>query len=619
MIVARAFLFNRLPKLGALLAWGVLALGQMPSGVEAAHALAWGGAPKYPEGFAHFAYANPKAPRGGAVNLDGFGSFDKLNPFILKGLPADSVVQLMFETLAEASDDEPLAMYGLLANDMEFAKDELSITFKLNPKARFTNGDPVQAEDVKHSFDTLLGKGAHPRYKQFFADVAKAVVIDALTIRFEFKRRNHELHMIIGMQMPVFSRKWGRDASGKPKPFDQVIQDPPIASGPYLIAKTDWGKSIAYKRDANYWGKDLPIRQGVFNFDSINVRYYKDETSRLEGFKAGEFDWVAENSAKNWARGHTGRKYGQDIAKVEFKHSNAAGMQGFALNTRRTQFADVRVRQALGLAFDFEWMNRQVFFGQYIRSPSFFTNSEMQAKGLPTVAEIQVLEPFRDKLAPEVFGEAITPAVMDKPTSLRENLRKARSLFEAAGWKVAADGKLRNAKNEAFSFEVLSYSKALERIAVPWVRNLEKLGVDARLRVTDPALYQKRGVEFDFDILVNSYPSSQTPGNELLERFSSKAAKEKGSDNLPGVESDVVDQLMAKLLQARSREELVTYARALDRVLRSGYYLVPHFHSASHRVAYWKKLKHPETLPLYYSAKSWFLKHWWLDPNAPKK
>ncbi len=619
MIVARAFLFNRLPKLGALLAWGVLALGQMPSGVEAAHALAWGGAPKYPEGFAHFAYANPKAARGGAVNLDGFGSFDKLNPFILKGLPADSVLQLMFETLAEASDDEPLAMYGLLANDMEFAKDELSITFKLNPKARFTNGDPVQAEDVKHSFDTLLGKGAHPRYKQFFADVAKAVVIDALTIRFEFKRRNHELHMIIGMQMPVFSRKWGRDASGKPKPFDQVIQDPPIASGPYLIAKTDWGKSIAYKRDANYWGKDLPIRQGVYNFDSINVRYYKDETSRLEGFKAGEFDWVAENSAKNWARGHTGRKYGQDIAKVEFKHSNAAGMQGFALNTRRPQFADVRVRQALGLAFDFEWMNRQVFFGQYIRSPSFFTNSDMQAQGLPSAAELQVLEPFRDKLAPEVFGEAITPAVMDKPTSLRENLRKARSLFEAAGWKVAADGKLRNAKNEAFSFEVLSYSKALERIAVPWVRNLEKLGVDARLRVTDPALYQKRGDEFDFDVLVNSYPSSQTPGNELLERFSSKAAKEKGSDNLPGVESDMVDQLVAKLLQARSREELVTYARALDRILRSGYYLVPHFHSASHRVAYWKKLKHPETLPLYYSAKSWFLKNWWLDPNATKK
>ncbi len=619
MIVARAFHFDPWPKLCCLLAWLVLGVAFVPPAAQAAYALAWGGEPKYPEGFSHFGYANPKAPRGGTVNLDGFGSFDKLNPFTLKGLAADNALQLMFETLAEASDDEPLAMYGLLAKDMEFAKDELSITFKLNPKARFSNGEAVLAEDVKHSFDTLLGKGAHPRFKQFFADVSKAVVLDPLTIRFEFKRRNHELHMIIGMQMPVFSRKWGLDATGKAKPFDQVVQDPPIASGPYLISKTDWGKSISYKRDINYWGKDLPIRQGVYNFDLINIRYYKDETSRLEGFKAGEFDWIAENSAKNWARGHTGRKYGHEISKIEFKHSNAAGIQGFALNTRRSQFVDVRVRQALGLAFDFEWMNRQVFFGQYMRSPSYFTNSDMQAKGLPSAAEMLVLEPLRDKLPIEVFGEAVTPAIMDKPTSLRESLRKARALFEAAGWKVADDGKLRNEQGEAFSFEVLSYSKALERIAVPWVRNLEKLGVDARMRVTDPALYQKRGDEFDFDVLVNSYPSNQTPGNELMERFSSKASKEKGSDNLPGVESDVVDQLIAKLLQARSRDELVTYALVLDRILRAGYYLVPHFHSASHRVAYWQKLKHPETLPLYYSAKAWFLKNWWLDPSAPQK
>lgn len=591
-------------------------MAALPLPAAAAPAIAWGAQPRYAPGFSHFEYANPKAPKGGTVNLDGFGSYDKLNPFTLKGIVADGLTQLMFETLAEGSDDEPASMYGLLAEDMVFAPDELSITFRLNPKARFSNGDPVLAEDVKHSFDTLLGKGAHPRYRQFFADVARAVVLDERTVRFEFKRRNHELHMIIGTQMPVFSRKWGLDAQGKPKPFDKIVQDEPITSGPYRVLKADWGKSISFQRNPAYWGAALAVRAGAYNFDTVVFRYYKDETARLEAFKAGEFDWIAENSAKNWARGHTGRRYGKEIVKVEFRHANAAGMQGFVLNTRRPQFADVRVRQALGLAFDFEWMNRQVFFGQYTRSPSYFTNSDMQATGMPSASELALLEPYRGKLSAEVFGPAVTPAVMDQPTSLRENLRKARALLEAAGWKVAEDGKLRNARGEAFSFEVLSYSKALERIAVPWVRNLEKLGIEGRMRVTDPALYQKRGDEFDFDVLVNSYSAGQTPGNELVERFTSRAAQEKGSDNLAGIQNEAVDQLIDRLLQSRSREEVVNHARALDRVLRAGYYLVPHFHSANHRVAYWKKLRPPEKLPLYYSAKTWFLKYWWLDPAA---
>jgi len=594
----------------ALLALAFAATAAVGAPAHAAHGLAWGAQPRYPPGFAHFDYVNPDAPRGGSVNLDGFGSFDKLNPFTLRGLAAAGVAALMFETLAEPSDDEPFSMYGLLAQDMEFAADGLSITFRLHPAARFSDGEPVTAADVAHSFETLTGRQAHPRFRQYFGDVARVVVVDPRTVRFEFKRRNHELHMIIGMQLPVFSRAWGAG-----KRFDQVVRDPPIASGPYLIERADWGKSITFRRDPRHWAADLPVRRGMYNFDRITYKYFRDETARLEGFKAGEFDWIAENSAKNWARGHVGRRYQSgEILRREFRHSNAAGMQGFVFNTRRPQFADVRVRKALALAFDFEWMNRQVFYGQYVRSPSYFTNSEMQAEGLPGPDELAVLEPLRDVVDPAVFGEPPMPPVTTPPESLRGNLRRAIRLLAEAGWKVADDGRLRNARGEAFEFEVLSYSTALERIAVPWARNLEKLGIAARLRTTDPALYQKRGDEFDFDVLVHSYASSQTPGNELVERFTSHAADEKGSDNLAGVRDPAIDAVVQRLLASRTRAELLASARVLDRLLRHGWYLVPHFYAPAHRVAFRAKLAHPQRLPLYYSASAWMLKTWWVKP-----
>lgn len=584
-----------------------LTLGALAGPALAAHGLAWGDTPKYPPGFAHFDYVNPDAPKGGTLNLAGYGSFDKLNPFTLRGLPAAGLGTLMFETLAEASDDEPFSMYGLLADDIRFADDGLSITFHLNPRARFWNGDPVTAEDVRHSFDVLTGKLAHPRFRQYFADVARAVVVDPATVRFEFRRRNHELHMIIGMQLPVFSRKWGGQL-----PFDRVVQDEPLTSGPYRIERFDWGKVIAYRRDPNYWARDLNVRRGMFNFDRVVYKYFKDETARLEGFKAGEFDWVAENSAKNWARGHVGRHYDSgEIVKQQFRHSNSAGMQGFVLNTRRPEFADVRVRHALALAMDFEWMNRQVFYGQYVRTRSYFTNSEMEAKGLPSAAELALLGPLRAKLDPAVFGEAVMPPTTDPPSSLRQNLRRALALLAQAGWNVDDDGVLRNAQGQAFDFEILTYSKGLERVAVPWARNLEKLGIAAHLRVTDPALYQKRTDEFDFDVAIHLYAASQTPGNELLERFTSAAADEKGSDNLAGIRDPAVDAIVQRLLSSRTRADLVTAARALDRVLRAGWYLVPHFYAPSHRVAWRARLAHPDTLPLYYAAETWLLKTWW--------
>ncbi len=572
--------------------------------------MAWGAQPAYAPDFKAFRYVSPDAPRGGTLTLDGFGSFDKLNPFTLKGVVAAGVGSLMFDTLTEQSDDEPFSVYGLIAQSMSFAPDGLSITFRLDPRARFSNGDPILAADVRHSFEMLMSKQAHPRFKNLYGDVKSVSTPDERTIRFDFKRRNHELHMILG-SLPVFSRKWGAG-----KPFDQIVQEPPITSGPYRLERADWGKTITFSRRDDYWAKDLPVRRGMFNFDRITYTYFKDEVARLEGFKAGQFDWIAENSAKNWARGHVGPRYRSgEIIKREFVHANSAGIQGFALNTRRAMFADPRVRLALAQAFDFEWMNRQVFYGQYLRSPSYFTNSEMQATGRPGPDELALLEPFRSKLPPEVFGEVPMPPDTLAPRTLRDNLRTALALLRQAGWNVADDGVLRNDKGEAFSFEVLSYSKALERIAVPWVRNLEKLGIRANMRVTDPVLFQKRLDDYDFDVTVISMPASQTPGNELLERFSSQAADEKGSDNAPGVKDPVIDALIQQLLASNSREELVAAARALDRVLRHGWYLVPHFYSATHRVAYRNVLAHPETLPKFYTPQNWVLKTWWRKPE----
>jgi microcin C transport system substrate-binding protein len=574
------------------------------------HAMAWGDEPKYAPDFRHFDYVNPDAPRGGILTLDGFGSFDKLNPFTLKGVLAAGLTGLMFDTLTEQSDDEPYSVYGLLAESMSFAPDGLSITFRLNPTARFSNGDPVLAADVKHTFETLMGPGAHPRYRNYYGDVKAAVVVDERTVRFEFKRRNHELHMALG-GLPVFSRRWTGGRS-----IDQIVQEPPIGSGPYVVERADWGRSISFRRRTDYWADALAVRRGMFNFDRIVYKYFKDEVARLEGFKAGQFDWIYENSAKNWARGHTGPKYRSgEIRKEAFEHSNSAGIQGFAMNTRRPLFADRRVRLALAQAFDFEWMNRQVFYGQYERSPSYFTNSEMQARGTPGPDELALLEPLRGQLDPLVFGPVPMPPDTVAPATLRDNLRTALALMKEAGWTVADDGIMRNAKGEPFTFEVMSYSKGLERIAVPWARNLEKLGIRAALRVTDPVLFQKRLDEFDYDVTVVSLASSQTPGNELLDRFGSAAADQKGSDNSMAVRDPAVDALIRTLLSSRSRAELVTAAKALDRVLRHGWYLVPHFYSATHRVAYSARLAYPETLPKYYAAPTWLLKTWWIQPD----
>jgi len=580
---------------------------QCSGSAHAAHAFSLYDTPKYPAGFRNFDYVNPDAPRGGELylaNPDRRTSFDKFNPFSLKGVAAAGVSNLMFETLATGSSDEIATMYGLLADDMELAPDRMAMTFRLNAKAKFNNGDPVTAADVKHSFDTLVTKGA-PQFKSMFADVKQCVVLDERTVRFDFKALNRELPLIVG-GVPVFSRKWGANTS-----FDKIQLEPPIASGPYLIDRFDVGRSISYKRDPNYWGNDVPSRRGMFNFGRIIYRFYKDDVARLEAFKAGEFDVVVEYSAKNWARAYIGPKFKSgEIVKRELPHSNGAGMQGFVMNLRRPQFADIRVRKALGLALDYEWMNRQLFYNQYKRIYSFFNNSELAATGVPSADELRLLEPMRDTIDPAVFGPAPVQPSTDPPNSLRANLLQARTLFKEAGWEYR-DGALRNAKGEPFSFEILDDQSALSRIISVYVRNLQKLGIQVNQRTADYALVQKRMEEFDFDMTSVRFPDTTSPGNEMFDMFGSKAADEKGSNNAWGLKDPVVDKLVAGLVAAESRKELVGTSRALDRVLLHKYIVVPHWFSSTHRVAYRNRFGIPATMPLYYAADPYVISSWW--------
>ncbi|MEO7030765.1 MAG: extracellular solute-binding protein, partial [Herbaspirillum sp.] len=471
--------------------------------VLAAHAFALYDAPKYPADFTHFDYVNPNAPKGGTLvlaNPDRRTSFDKFNPFSMKGVSAAGVSSLMFETLATSAMDETASMYGLLADDMALASDRMSISFHLNPKAHFNNGDPVLAEDVKYSFDILMAKGA-PQFKSIFADIKQCVITSPRSVRFDFKTLNHELPLIVG-GLPVFSRKWGQNTS-----FDNIQLEAPIASGPYLIDKYDVGRSITYRRDPKYWGDQIPTRRGMFNFEHILYRFYKDDVAKLEAFKAGEFDVVVEYSAKNWARNYNGPKFTSGaIIKRALPHSNGAGMQGFVMNLRRPQFQDIRVRQALGLALDFEWMNRQLFYNQYTRIYSFFNNSDMAATGLPSAGELALLEPLRSQLDPAVFGPApIPPRTAPPPASLRANLLQARALFGAAGWHYR-DGALRNSAGQPFTFEILDDQSSMSRVISVYVRNLEKLGITVNQRTADYALVQKRMEEFDFDMTSLRFP-----------------------------------------------------------------------------------------------------------------
>lgn len=580
---------------------------------HAKYAIAQYGEPKYPKGFTHFDYVNPDAPRGGTLTLanpDRRTSFDKFNPFTLRGTSPPGVSGLMFETLGIGSADEPATVYGLLADDIAVAPDGASVTFHINRAAHFNNGDPVTAQDVKYSFDTLMSPQAAPGYKVMLADVKGVTVIDNRRVRFDFRRVSPDLPLLAA-SVPVFSPKWGVGADGKRKAFDAITFETPIASGPYLIESYEGGRRIAFHRDPNYWGNDLPVRRGTYNFERIVYKMYADDIVRLEGFKAGEFDATTEYRARSWVRSYVGKRFRDgELVKREFAHHNAAGMQGFILNTRRDKFRDVRVRRALDLALDFQWLNRQLFYNQYQRIYSYFTNSDLAARGMPGEAERKLLDPLRKSLDPAVFGPMVVQPTTAPPASLRENLRQARELLAQAGWTYR-DGALRNAKGEPFVFEFLDDGGAMGPVASAYARNLAKLGITLNFRTSDFALYQKRLEAFDFDMISLRYPDSQIPGTELLDRFGSRSADVEGSDNVIGLKDPAVDTLLGELVRARTYDDLVAAARALDRVLMHGYYIVPHWFSSTHRMAYKQYLHFPDKLPLYFTAEGWLVSMWW--------
>ena len=601
-----------------LIGFGGLAV---PKAALAVYAIAQYGEPKYPANFKHFDYVNPDAPRGGTLvlaNPDRLTSFDKFNLFTQRGNPAPGLLYV-FESLTTGSLDEVSTAYGLLADDIRIAPDGLSVTFHINPKAHFSNGDPVTAEDVKYSFDTLKSPQAAPQFASIFGEITRAVVVDPRTIRFEFHQRNRELPLLAG-SMPVFSHKWGMKPDGSRIAFDQLAFEKPIASGPYLIDQYENGRTIAYRRDPNYWGATLPVRVGMNNFDRIVYKLYSDSTARLEAFKAGEYDALVEYIARNWVRRDVGKKFDSgELIKREFPQHNGIGMQGFVLNTRRPLFQDVRVRKALDLALDFQWLNRQLFFNQYTRIDSFFANTELQAKGTPSPGELALLDPWRAKLDPAVFGLPPKQPDTDPPGSLRANLLQARALLQQAGWTYR-DGALRNAKGEPFQFEILDDSGSsaqFEPIVATLIRNLQKLGITATFRASDFAVYQKRLDAFDFDATTIRMADVQVPGSEQIDRFGSKAADTPGSDNVIGVKSPAVDAILGALVHAQTREQLIDATHALDRVLMHGYYVIPQWYSASHRVAFKRGLAWPKTLPLYYGAEGWITSMWWYaQPQA---
>ncbi|MEO6854856.1 MAG: extracellular solute-binding protein, partial [Rhodoferax sp.] len=579
-----------------------------------AHAYAQFGDVKYPAGFDHFGYVNPNAPKGGEIRMvppTRPTNFDKFNPFTLKGTAPFGISGLLLETLLAGNMEEPTTAYGLLAEDVEVAPDKLSATFKIHPAARFHDGTPVLAADVAYSFNTLVGKLAAPQYRSIFAEVKGVAVLGERTVRFDFANPNPELPLVVGTSLPVFSRAWGKGVA-----FDQIVEQVPIGSGPYKIANPKLGRDITYTRDPAYWARDLGVRKGQFNFDRITYKIYLDETARFEGLRAGEFDFMREFISRNWARQYVGKQFDNGtLKKATFINRNPGDFQGYVLNLRNPKFKDVRVREALGLAMDFEWLNRQLFYGVYQRVNGYFPNSEFQAQGLPGADELALLEPLRAKLRPEVFGPAYLSPSTAPPRSLRDNLRQAQKLLHEAGWDYA-DGALRNAKGEAFTIEFLNDQPSLARVIAPLQKALEKLGISLQLRLVDFSLSKQKMDTFDFEMTSVRLLGSTAPGGELLELFGSKAAATPGSNNTWGIADPAVDALLQKVVTATTRPELATAMRALDRVLTHGHYSIPQWFSNAFFVGYRPgQFVLPAATPPYYQVDGWATSTWWASPN----
>lgn len=576
----------------------------VPSVLQAAHGLSIDGTLKYPADFEQFEYTSASAEKGGELILHDIGSFDKMNPFTLKGTPPFGLEQYVFETLAIPSLDEPFAQYGLIASDISVADDQLSVIFTINKHARFSDGQPITPEDVKFTIDTLKSDVVHPFYPNYYKDIDRAEILDQSRVAFHFKQVNRELPLIAG-QISIMSKSFYQNHG-----FDSDEIIIPVGSGPYTVASYNQGRSITYRRNPDYWAVSHPTRRGMYNFDKITVKYYKDQTVAVEAFKAGEFDSMQVNIAKQWVRDMSGPKFENDqIVKKHFPHKNNAGLQGFVMNSRRPVFSDRMVRKAVGMAFDFAWVNKSLFYGQYKRNNSYFSNSYLAAEGLPSEEELSLLVPFRDSLPPEVFKKPMGGGDSDQHGGIRSQLREAALLLKENGWTLK-DGILTNSAGVKLSFEIILASQSFERVMAAFTENLRKIGIEARYRTIDPTLYADRINNFDFDMCVFVYGQSLSPGNEQRNFWHSDSASQNGSRNLAGIKNKVVDDLVEKIIYAKNQRQLTAACRALDRVLWYGYYIVPNWYADSHRVVYHNKFNIPDIIPTYYNYNQ-FQMTWW--------
>ncbi len=606
------------------------AAGALPA-ANWVHAYAAFGGPKYPRGFDHFEYVNPTAPKGGTLylaNPDRRTAFDKFNPFTVRGASPAGLEIFMLETLATTSADEPMTMYGLLAEEMLIAPDKSSITFRLNPKAKFSNGDPVTAQDVKFSYESLTSKYASPSYQAAFTDgIKQLVVVDERTVRFELSDKTSATLFKLG-GLYIFSHKWGLKPDGSRIRFDELLNEVPLLSGPYTIDKQDPPRRIELKRNPAYWAADLGVRRGAYNFDRIVYRYYKDDTVSTEAFKAGEYDMVKVYSAPIWARQHKGAKWDDGrIIKTPFETESGDGLQSYQLNLRRPIFSDIRVRQAIVLSYDFETNNR---YRRLKRANSVFNNSEFAAVGLPSPGELKLLEPYRAELPEEVFGPPyLAPRNDTDENALRRNLLKARALLEDAGWKLAPDGKLRNAKGEPFIFEYLSATgQNTDPRMNPWRRNFDKLGIQVPDRKVDYALFNRRLTEFDFDMVTIVEPAFTLPEvANYVDLYGSKSAGEPGSGNYRGVKSKAADHALEAMAKATTLEDFRDACRALDRIVMWNYWQVPELYSSFEDMSYWDKFAMPAVRPKFFQINNsptltpllaWPLTTWWMKEPAKR-
>jgi len=595
----------------ALLLSATLAPGAAPAAEPyKGHGLAMHGDLKYPAGFGSFDYVNPAAPKGGTVRLDAIGSYDSFNGFIIRGQAAIAL-GLIYDSLMTTSLDEPFSEYCLLCETVEVPQDRSWVAFTLRTNARWHDGQPITVEDVIWTFDTLREKGA-PFYRFYYANVEKVEKTGDRSLKFTFQRgENRELPLIIG-QLPVLPKHYweGRD-------FEKTTLEPPLGSGPYKIESFEPGRSITYSRVPGYWGASLPVNIGTNNFDTVRYDYYRDQTVAIEAFKSGALDYRDENSSRHWATSYLVPAIREGrLVKETLPHGRSAGMQGFAFNMRRPIFQDRQVRRALAYAFDFEWSNKTLFYGQYTRTRSFFQNSELAATGVPRGREREILSKFARKLPPEVFTTEYNPPRTDGSGNNRAQLREALEILRGAGWDINEETrKLTNQKSgQELKFEALLISPLFERVVLPMKKNLARLGIDITVRTVDSAQYQERLNNFDFDMIVMTWGQSLSPGNEQRNFWGSDAADRKGSRNFTGLKDPVVDELIEMVVAAPTREELIQRTRALDRVLQWQYIVIPQLHIPYDRVLYWNKFSRPEIIPIRGTS----LFTWWIDPEKER-